>query len=450
MQYKHFYIAILIRLIIIVLFAVLGSYLFFEKELFIPVFIVFVFIVFAVVNLIFYLNKINRWISFFLLGIKNEDTTLRIPKSTGNKVIDGIFAGMYQLNEIFRQIKIDITTQEQQFRMVINQSSTGLFSVNEKGRIVNINPAASKLTGLNEFNHINSLSGINKTLPKFLLSSENSNKESSVIFDNKQGQKLLFKTSALETKKEKIVLVAVSDITKELDNREVDAWIKLARTLSHEIMNNITPITTLSQVISGYYKKESQPIDLTEIDKDTIENTVKGLKIIEERGVALMNFVGNYRKFTKLPEPQFNKINLSELIENSLIAIGSNKNFRRIEFRKNIQENILFKTDENLLSQVIINLLKNSCEAALETAKFPTIKIELQQTANSISINIANNGSKIPAEIREQIFVPFYTTKESGSGVGLSLSKQIMLKMGGDILLSSSNSEITTFAILLN
>jgi len=449
MQYKHFYIAILIRLIFIVLLAVLGSYLFFQTELLMPVIIVAVFIVFAVVNLIRYLNKINRWISFFLLGIKNEDTTLKIPKSTGNKAIDDIFAGMYQLNEIFRQTKIDITTQEQQFRMVINQSSTGLFSVNEKGRIVNINPAATKLTGLQEFHHINSLSGINEALPKYLLSAENFNRESSVIFDNKQGQKLLFKTSQLETQKEKIILVAVSDITKELDTREVDAWIKLARTLSHEIMNNITPITTLSQVISGYYKNNEQTIELTEIDKNTIANTIKGLKIIEERGVALMNFVGNYRKFTKLPEPQFNETNISELIENSAVAVGSNKKFNTVEMVKTVPENVLFRTDENLLSQVIINLLKNGCEAALETTESPIVKIELQQTANSISINIVNNGTEIPAEIREQIFVPFYTTKESGSGVGLSLSKQIMLKMGGDVLLSSSTPKTTVFTVIL-
>ncbi|PJB55340.1 MAG: hypothetical protein CO098_16795, partial [Bacteroidetes bacterium CG_4_9_14_3_um_filter_41_19] len=115
----------------------------------------------------------------------------------------------------------------------------------------------------------------------------------------KYGQKLLFKLSEIISQEDKIRLVAVSDITKELDNGEVDAWIKLARTLSHEIMNNIAPITTLSQVISGYFTKENRTLEISDLEPKTITNTIKGLKVIEERSVGLMSFVDNYRKFTK-------------------------------------------------------------------------------------------------------------------------------------------------------
>ncbi|HAG16951.1 MAG TPA: ATP-binding protein [Bacteroidales bacterium] len=243
----------------------------------------------------------------------------------------------------------------------------------------------------------------------------------------------------------------VSDITKELDNGEVDAWIKLARTLSHEIMNNIAPITTLSQVISAYFIRNSNPIDIKDLDSKTIHNTVKGLKVIEERSLGLMNFVDNYRKFTKLPIPKLTPINLSILIDNSLVAASTFPDFGTIKLEKSIPENLMVISDENLLSLVIINLLKNASEALiLANTENPNIILKLRQSNTTTRIEIANNGPHIAPEIREQIFIPFFTTKENGSGVGLSLSKQIMLKMNGDILLSSIKDKHTTFTILLN
>jgi len=451
MKYKHFYLAIITRLIIIISLAITGTYLFLDKQAYIATVILFIFLILASLNLIRYFNKINRWISFFLLGIENEDTSLKIPTKTGNKAIDDVFKGMSNLNELFKQTKIKISTQEQYFNTLINQSATGLFSVNENGRIVNINPSATKLIDIHEYQHINSLIRIDKSLPKFIQQEGCSTPNNSAIFENKYGQKILFKLSKLNIAKENIILIAVSDITKELDNREVDAWVKLARTLSHEIMNNITPITTLSQVISGYFIKDNKTIKFSDISNKTIENTVKGLDIIEERSRGLMNFVNNYRKFTKLPEPQFKETNLSVLIENNLIASRAYSGFESINLTKNIPKNIYFNTDAELLSQVITNILKNALEALIQgQTTNPKIEIKLSEVANSIRIDIKNNGPEISSEIIEQIFVPFYTTKEEGSGIGLSLSKQILLSMGGDILLKTDVSKAVVFSIVLN
>lgn len=450
MRYKHFYIAIIIRLIIIISLAIIGSYFFFEKQAYLKTVILFVFLVLASINIIRYFNKINQWISFFLRGIENEDTSLRIPNKTGDKAIDDIFIGMNNLNELFKKTKIKISTQEQYYNIIINQSATGLFSVNENGRVININPSATKLIEIQECQHINSLVKIDKSLPQFI-QQDHSKSEQSVIFENKYGQKLLFKLSKLNIAKEKISLITVSDITKELDNREVDAWVKLVRTLSHEIMNNITPITTLSQVISGYFIKDKKPIAFSEINSETIENTVKGLDIIEERSRGLMNFVNNYRKFTKLPEPSFKSVNLSVLISDNLIASKAFLGFENIKILKNIPENIYCNTDAELLSQVITNILKNATEALIQGhTKSPKIEIKLSEFANSVRIDIKNNGPEISPEIIEQIFVPFYTTKEDGSGIGLSLSKQILLSMGADIILKTELNNAVVFSIVLN
>ncbi len=451
MVYKHFYKAILFRLAIIILLAGATTYLFFERQNYPLSTISILLLAGAVVNIVRYFNHLNRWISFFLLGIENEDTTLKIPSKSGNKAVNDVYKGMNRLNELFRQTKAEINTREQYFRLVINQSVTGLFSVNEKGRVININPEAVKLVNLNEYHHVNALKAVDKALPAFIMQSDPQHLRSSAIFENRYGQKLLFKLSQITIKNEKIKLIAVSDITKELDNREVDAWIKLARTLSHEIMNNIAPITSLSQVILGYFSRKDKPIAVEEVNPVMISNTVKGLKVIEERGLGLMNFVDNYRKFTKLPEPHLKEVNLSALIENNLLAASAFPGFNTIKINKSIPENILFVTDEKLQSQVITNLLKNALEALLsETIDNPTLTIKLWQSDNTAKIEIINNGPQIPVEMREQIFVPFYTTKENGSGIGLSLSKQIMLTMGGDVLLNTKNKDQTSFIVVLN
>ena len=452
MKYKHFYLAVITRLVIIILLSITSSYLFFEQKAYFISIVILVFVVFACINLISYFNKINKWISFFLLGIENEDTSLRIPSKTGNKAIDDVFKGMDKLNDLFKQTKIEIITQDQYFKTVINQSATGLFSINEKGRVININPAATILTDLQKHHHINSLNKIDTALPNFIQQTKYRKSQQSTIFENKYGQKLLFKLSELSTVDEKIILIAVSDITKELDNREVDAWIKLARTLSHEIMNNIAPITTLSQVILGYFTKDKQAIELGKIDSKTITNTIKGLNVIEERSLALMNFVKNYRKFTKLPEPQLKIINVSKVLEHCLIAVSAYPNFNTIKLKKNIEKDIEFLTDDKLISQVFINILKNAYETLIidENIINPTLSVSLLKEEYSISVEIANNGEEIPVEMREQIFIPFFTTKDEGTGIGLSLSKQIMLKMGGDVLLNSTKDKLTTFLIILN
>ncbi len=180
----------------------------------------------------------------------------------------------------------------------------------------------------------------------------------SAIFENPDGRKLLFKLSEIISLEESIKLVAISDITKELDNREIDSWIKLARTLSHEIMNNIAPITTLSNVLLEYFTKNNQIIDSGQIDSLTINNTVKGLRVIEERSNGLIHFVENYRKFTKLPEPRFRKVDISALIENSIMAASAYPGFDQIKIVKSVPDNIIYSTDEKLLSQVILNLIK--------------------------------------------------------------------------------------------
>lgn len=446
MSNRNFYFNIILRLLLIVVLSIAAAYFIFINDNYLVGISLLVLVFFIAYFLILYFNNINRWMAYFVLGIENEDTTLKPPPKSGNKSIDDVYQGIHRLNDLFKQAKIDITTQEQYFKKVINQSATGLFSINGNNRVININPAAAKLTQLFEYHHINTLRHIDHVLPDFLIHSPML--QSSAIFENQFGQKLLFKLSEIKTTHETLRLVAVSDITKELDNGEVEAWIKLARTLSHEIMNNIAPITTLSKVISDYFQKDDKAIPREELTENTIRNAIKGLEVIEDRSSGLMRFVENYRKFTKLPEPDLKEINISDLLNDCILVIGTYPKIEEINFSQKIPANIMIETDPQMISQVIHNILKNAyeCISQAET-KNPQLKVNLKKTSDQVMIEISNNGPAIPPEIKEQIFVPFFTTKEEGSGVGLSLSKQIMLKMDGDIYLKKNEEDMTCFVI---
>ena len=450
MNYKHFYRAIIIRLLIIIFLSAGAIWLWFIKHLVLPGIIDLAALTIATVNIIRYFNNINRWMAFFLLGIENEDSSLKIPVKSGNKAIDEVYKGMQRLNELFRQAKMEINSQEQYFRSVINQSATGLFSVNDKGRIINLNPVAKRYTGLNEYHHVNTLQKLDNALPQFIINPSERETVRSAVFENRHGQKLLFKITEIQIGNEIIKLVAVSDISKELDSREVDAWIKLARTLSHEIMNNIAPITTLSQVISGYFTKGLVSVKPEDIDEKKIENTIKGLAVIEERSVGLLNFVDNYRKFTRLPEPDLKEVDIVSIIENNLMSAAAFSGFDNIKIIRNYPAAQAVLADEKLLSQVMTNLLKNAVEALVQNkTENPAINIKVTASARHVKTEIINNGPAIPSTLREQIFVPFFTTKEDGSGIGLSLSRQMMLSMGGDIVLNPEKTGGTSFALTL-
>jgi nitrogen fixation/metabolism regulation signal transduction histidine kinase len=442
---KNFYINIISRLILIVGSTIISTWFYLsEAQLAWAVFFTILTIIF-IVNIIRYFNGVNRWMAFFLLGIENEDTTLKPPPKSGNRAIDDVYRRMMILNDKIKTAKVEMAAQEQYFKKIINQASTGLFSINSNDRIININPAATKLTNLYEYHHINSLRNIDKALPEYL--THIPIEHESAIFENEYGQKLLFKLSEITVYHEKLRLVAVSDITKEMDNGEVDAWIKLVRTLSHEIMNNVAPITTLTQVLAGYFKKEDSMIDPDLVDEKLISNTLRGLNIIEGRSAGLLKFVENYRKFTKLPTPAYKKMHIRELLDNVLTMMSTYEGFDKIKIKNTVHEDAIIRTDDKLLHHVILNIIKNAWESMIESnTQDPVLVITMRFHDNKMYLEISNNGPLIPPEIKEQIFVPFFTTKEDGTGVGLSLSKQIMLKMEGDISVREEN-DMTHFVI---
>lgn len=235
------------------------------------------------------------------------------------------------------------------------------------------------------------------------------------------------------------------DFERELHQKEYESWEKLMRVLTHEIMNSMTPIVSLSGTLLSYFQQKCAK-DITDI---TISKTIRGLETIKSQGENLMYFTESYRQFAYLKQPTFDFFHLKNMIQNIQTLYQEDMLLQHINFSVNcFQQEIIIYADEKMLSQVIINLIKNA-QQALDEQSEKTIRMEVCTNEKHVFIKVTDNGPGIPSNLVEDIFIPFFTTKVNGTGIGLSLSRQIIRMHGGDIFVTSQPYRETSFTISL-
>jgi signal transduction histidine kinase len=253
-----------------------------------------------------------------------------------------------------------------------------------------------------------------------------------------------------------VKIVTLQDIKSELDMHEMDSWQKLIRILNHEIMNSVAPITSLSSTISGFYKEGENQRSPDVITPRIISDTIRGLNIIEDHGKGLIHFVESYRSLTQLPKPEFIRVNIQEFFERITILVnsyydtedGSNK-VNKIIKTNVTPEDLTLMADDKLLAQVFINVIKNSIEAFGKISEGDEILLNGSRNPDGrVVLSVQDNGPGMDIETVEKIFVPFFTTKESGSGIGLSLSRQIIRIHNGNISCDSTPGSGTTVTMI--
>jgi len=417
----------------------IGWLLFDKKNLMAGVFAAIIF-VFLVAEIIHFLNRTNTKIAFFFDAIRNDDSTLNFPENTGNKSLDELNSSLNKVNELIKNIKFELQEQEQYFRTILEQVSIGIISFSERGNIYLSNTAARNLLGHEHLTHVDQISQIDRKLYAVIKDLRPGDRKL-VSFNSKTGiVQLSLKSTLFKTAQETFQLVVIQDLKTELETQELESWIKLIRVLTHEIMNTVAPITSLSQTILEYFKG----LDGQMPSEKIIGNTIKGLEIINERGTGLIGFVETYRKLTRIPQPDKKPISVAQLFENTVTLIKSepaNEHIQIIWEVKPIDLEIV--ADKKQVAQVLINLLKNSVEALKNQDRGKIIlKGEINQN-NRIFILVTDNGQGIPEDLMDKIFIPFFTTKENGSGIGLSLSRQIMQMHGGSLKLISVHGKQT-------
>ena len=346
-------------------------------------------------------------VTFLFDAIDNGDFSFNFPTEKGFKEDKILHKSLNRIKLFLQHTREEQMDREKYYEQILNAVDTGILVVDSHDNILQHNQAALRLLDTDVLTHMNQVKG--KLKDEHLAKHE---------------------TQAM-LKDKHVRIIALSDVSHELSNQEVDSWIKLIRVLTHEIMNTITPVTSLSETL------------LTRVTED--KDLKQGLETIHKTGTELLAFVNNYRRFTHVPQPQPALFYVEPFLERMALLCN-----HEVEISVSPKD-LLVYADESLLSHVVTNLLKNAVEAFNGQEKLSFIRLKAYANAQeSIIIDVSNNAGLIPEDVASHIFIPFFTTKPEGSGIGLSLSRQIMRVSGGSLSLHQDKAQgITTFRIII-
>ena len=346
-------------------------------------------------------------VTFLFDAIDNGDFSFNFPTEKRFKEDNILHQSLNRIKLFLQHTREEQMDREKYYEQILNAVDTGILVVDSHDNILQHNQAALRLLDTDVLTHMNQVKG--KLKDEHLAKHE---------------------TQAM-LKDKHVRIIALSDVSHELSNQEVDSWIKLIRVLTHEIMNTITPVTSLSETL------------LTRVTED--KDLKQGLETIHKTGTELLAFVNNYRRFTHVPQPQPALFYVEPFLERMAMLCNHD-----VEIEVSPKD-LLVYADESLLSHVVTNLLKNAVEAFKEKEKLSFIRLQAYANAQeSIIIDVSNNAGLIPEDVASHIFIPFFTTKPEGSGIGLSLSRQIMRVSGGGLSLHQDKAQgITTFRIII-
>lgn len=404
-------------------------------------------IILCAAGLVSFLNRTNRNIKFFFDSVKNEDSSLTFTTEDTGAGLKELHESMNRVNRQIQQLRIQNRQQEQYFQKILEQLATGIITYDRKGYIHHANSAAKNLLSVESFTHLRQLDRVDAKLFSVIKSLKPFERRLVGINSGKGERQLSLKTTSFGRDEDELIILSLQDIKHELDEKEVESWMKLIRVLMHEIMNSITPITSLSDSLSSIFKSGGAPVSPGEIDDKKIASTLQGLRVISDQGKGLMSFVDSYRKLTRIPRPEMKPLKVADLFSRVKILSDSLENPGHVKISFENGNDLEILADENLISLVLINLIKNALEAN-GTNDNGIIQITSgTDKDNRPEICIRDNGPGIIEENLDKIFIPFFTTRPNGSGIGLSLSRQIMGAHGGSLKVHSSPGRETVFCM---
>jgi two-component system nitrogen regulation sensor histidine kinase NtrY len=448
MIYRSFNLTLVFRLVVFgTLTASLGILILEKNWLFsVPLLIL---VAIAMIDLLYFMNGINRKVAFFFDAVTNEDTTLHYSESVRTKSLLDLHTSLNQLNKHISEIKIKNEHNERFFSEMLKYSATGLIAVDENGYIEQINDTALEIIGFPHIEHMDLLKQKNSELYGQMLRITPGEGRTIKLLVGTELRSLSVKVSFLNFGVSHYRLYSIFDIRAELEENELDSWHKLIRVMTHEIMNSIAPITSLSNTLSRIFTRDDKPLPVSEVTEKHIVNIIHGLEVIENTGKGLMHFVEDYRKLTRIPKPVFKPMQISQWLNAIYLLLKNRFDEEKIELKiitKGSPEELI--GDEKLLTQVMINILNNAADALKNTRGKKIVIAVSGGSTGKTKISVTDNGMGIAPEEIEKIFIPFYTTKENGSGIGLDLSRKIMRLHKGTITVFSEPGKQSTFTLI--
>lgn len=451
MDYRHT-IWLIVRLILIlaVMMSIpLASSFVESNQLIFTYLVIALILIFQVIELVFFLNRSNRELTRFLEHIKNRDFNLQFNEKESRGARKKLHKTFNEVLETYKDIRIEKEVHFRFLEHIIELIEIGIMVFDQNGNVVLVNTAAENLIGVPS---PQTWEKIKKKNPEFVASVGSIENSGHTLFESKipgTANRLAIQVSRTRMLEDSYSLMAIQDIKGMVEQKETGAWIRLLRTLNHEIKNSVTPISSLTDTILMILQNEDgQYKSIDEISPQNLSDIITSMETLQLRNKSLHAFIEEYHKLTRIPAPDPEMI-LCETLYKETAAFFKSELLKRgimliLDVKEKDQE---IKADRQLIEQVLINLVKNSMDA-LEDRPNPGITLASDCSSDKVTLSVSDNGAGIDDEILEDIFVPFYSTKSHGSGIGLSLVRQIMRLHGGNVKVTSIKGEGTVVSLI--
>jgi nitrogen fixation/metabolism regulation signal transduction histidine kinase len=395
-----------------------------------------------------YLNKTNEEVLAFLDSIKYDDLSLTYSTDGDSSAIDQLNKEFNKVMDRFKEIRREKEADAQYMRNIVQHVGIGIITFNNSGNIQLINATAKKLLRVNQLSNVEELESINPELVEVFLRLRTGGRDLVKLEIGGEIIQLAIYAIELTLRGEEFKLVSIQNIQTELEEQEMDAWQNLVRVLTHEIMNSVTPISSLAGTVESELNHYLTGKDdsMAQMSREDMQDLYQAVDTIQKRSQGLIRFVQDFRNLTHIPKPKLAVIPVQEMLKDIEVLLATEINDNNITYTQTVEPKTLsINVDKALIEQVLINLIKNAIQSFdEETNCIVEVKAFLSEKGRP-TITVADNGSGIDEEALEKIFIPFFTTKKRGSGIGLSLSRQIMRKHQGILAVKTKIDEGTEF-----
>jgi nitrogen fixation/metabolism regulation signal transduction histidine kinase len=450
---KNLRIGIIVR--VVLLFLVLSTfvYVILNTQYYVSLILIGLIIVLQLINLIRYVETTNKNLTRFFEAISYNDFSQSFPTSGYGESLESLNSVFNKIIEKFNRERAKSEESYLYLETIVQHIGIGLFSFNKQGEIELLNTAAKKILGTAVLRNVSQLKNISEPLYD-AVQDLNSGARTLIRLSikNRESQVAIFATE-FRVKGDIYKIISLSNISSELEEKEMEAWQNLTQVLAHEIMNSITPIASLSDTVNSMLSSNLLEENIPEkISEETLSDVKEALQTINNRSLGLMRFVDSYRNITQIPNPDFEVIQLTQIVDRVKNLMKGEALSRSITVNTNYEsESIEVVADAQLIEQSLINVVKNAFKV-LKEIKDPTVELRcgIDESGHAF-VDVVDNGPGVKKSAADKIFVPFYTTsknsQEGGSGIGLSLSRQIMRLHSGSLFLLESVKGKTVFRL---
>lgn len=445
---RNFRIQVIVRVLALSATAVLAGLLILTTRSYVAATVLTGAAVAQIVMLVGYVDKTNREVARFLQSVRYADFSQTFSSRSWGRSFRDLHDAISDVMDDFREARSETEQQSRFLQTVIQHVGIGLISFRSDGSVGLINNAAKRLLNVRFLKNVAALRSISHDLVRTMMEMRAGDRAIVKVVDGDEMLELAVYATQFKMGDESFTLVSVQDIQTELEEKEIEAWQKLTRVLTHEIMNSITPIASLAGTVHELVEEGAGTGPDAGLTDETVRDIRDGVSTIERRSQSLLHFVQAYRSLTRIPRPDLQIFPARDLFDSLGRLFRSEMLESGIEFEMRIDpENLTLTADQQMIEQILINLIRNAAQA-LEGRSSGRIELSafIGERSRAV-VQVSDNGPGIEREAMDKIFIPFFSTKKEGSGIGLSLSRQIMRQHGGTISAVSDPGTRTTFRL---